>query len=263
MKKTEETFKSILNEIENALGNKSEISWFNLHYNRFLETLGILVMEVPRGSLIIDIGCSPGYMTIAAKRLGYQVYGVNPEIDSLRKAIGDKDILIKKCDIEKEKIPFEDSSFDCVLFTEVIEHLNFYHVKFALSEIKRVLKTKGILILSTPNLATLENRLFLLLGGCHYLGGGIINPAHNREYTLSEVTGLLQEADFKIESHNYSIARDVITYAEEDFISREHVLKGFVRHKCWINTGRALVYPLKMLFPFFRSTIFVLARKID
>ncbi len=45
---------------------------------------------------------------------------------------------------------------------EVIEHL--YNSDLVISEIYRILKRNGILILSTPNLASWINRLVLLLG---------------------------------------------------------------------------------------------------
>jgi len=57
MKKTEDEFKFILNEIGKRLDDKRDISWFNLHYNRFLETLDTLITKVPRCSMILDVGC--------------------------------------------------------------------------------------------------------------------------------------------------------------------------------------------------------------
>jgi predicted SAM-dependent methyltransferase len=144
-----------------------------------------------------------------------------------------------------------------------LEHLKYYYIDNALNEIKRVLKRKGLLILSTPNLASLENRLFLLLGGSPYLGGGIISPAHNREYTLREVLDILQRVGFSVILHRYSMARDKVTHKSSDFIIREHVLKSFIKYKNWINVGRALVYPLKFAVPSLRSMFFIIAEKAE
>jgi hypothetical protein len=69
-----------------------------------------------------------------------------------------------RADIEREPLPLESNSVDAVLFTEVIEHL-WLDPLFALSEVNRVLKTgTGILLLSTPNLTNLRNRLNFLRG---------------------------------------------------------------------------------------------------
>src|SRR6266852_1573258 len=58
--------------------------------------------------------------------------------------------------IETEAFPYEDNSFDVVLFCEIIEHLlsDPVHV---LTEVRRVLKPGGDLVLTTPNVARLDN----------------------------------------------------------------------------------------------------------
>jgi SAM-dependent methyltransferase len=50
-------------------------------------------------------------------------------------------------DLEKEKLPYEDNSFDCVLCLDVLEHLDNIHEVF--DELCRV--TKKYLIISLPN----------------------------------------------------------------------------------------------------------------
>tara|TARA_B110000211_G_scaffold233385_1_gene299455 strand:- start:7721 stop:8386 length:666 start_codon:yes stop_codon:yes gene_type:complete len=50
---------------------------------------------------------------------------------------------------EKDKLPYQDNDFDFVLFNAVIEHL--YSPDKILSEIYRILKKDGVLILITPN----------------------------------------------------------------------------------------------------------------
>jgi 2-polyprenyl-3-methyl-5-hydroxy-6-metoxy-1,4-benzoquinol methylase len=252
----------ILNDIEKMVRkNKSSsltynLSWFNLHYNRFLKTLEILVNETKNGSTLLEVGCSPGYLTLAVKKLGYKIYGIDFEPENIIESLASADIVIKKCDIERERIPFNDEMFDCVLFTEVLEHLNYFKVKHALSEIRRVLKKGGLLILSTPNLASLENRILL------FVGKEIISLSHNRVYTLKEIKRLLEDQDFKTIKCIYSTVRDVITHAKpEKFISKEHVLIGFIKYPYWKNIGRALTLPIKLLIPSLRSCIFVVARK--
>lgn len=59
-------------------------------------------------------------------------------------------------------LPFEDNFFDLVISGEQIEHLT--NVDIYLSEMNRVTKKEGHLILSTPNLASWLNRFFLMLG---------------------------------------------------------------------------------------------------
>jgi SAM-dependent methyltransferase len=68
--------------------------------------------------------------------------------------------------------PFKDSSFDCVVSFQVIEHIRDDH--FFLKEISRVLKPGGTAWITTPN------RLLSLSR----------NPWHEREYTAPELTQL-------------------------------------------------------------------------
>lgn len=55
------------------------------------------------------------------------------------------------------QLPFSDHSFDLIIIQDVIEHLN--ETKFFINEVKRVLKPKGMIYLSTPNKYSLFNFL--------------------------------------------------------------------------------------------------------
>lgn len=71
---------------------------------------------------------------------------------------------VKGCEvnIERERLPFQDSTFDIVIANQVIEHTK--DIFFIFSEISRVLKERGVIIVGFPNLAALHNRLLLLIG---------------------------------------------------------------------------------------------------
>lgn len=99
--------------------------------------------------------------------------------------------------VEFDRFPYADASFEVVLFCEIIEHLQSdpLHV---LKEIKRVLKPGGLIVLTTPNVARLDNRLRLLAGkniNDRYSGHGPYGR-HNREYTRAEITTLLSFCGF-------------------------------------------------------------------
>jgi SAM-dependent methyltransferase len=101
--------------------------------------------------------------------------------------------------IEKEAFPFADGAFDVVLFCEVLEHL-LDDPLWPLREIKRILRPGGILVVTTPNVARLENVARLLAGeNIHdpYSAYGSYGR-HNREYTLQELRLLLEHAGFVV-----------------------------------------------------------------
>lgn len=65
-----------------------------------------------------------------------------------------------------EIMPFRDSSFDFIIATEVIEHVR--HPKLMLDELKRLLKSSAKLLISTPNVAHLTNRIGMMFAGDFY-----------------------------------------------------------------------------------------------
>ena len=90
-----------------------------------------------------------------------------------------------------------------------MEHLHYYYVPLVLSKINKALKLGGVLILTTPNIASLFRRLRLLLG---------MQPQyrfHVHEYTMKEVVALLREAGFEIIKAYYLIVND-LTYIDAD-----------------------------------------------
>ena len=84
---------------------------------------------------MLDVGCSNKDLK---KHLGKDTEYVGIDI------AGDADIFL---DLEKEKIPFSDNSFDCVVSTDVLEHLDNIHEVF--DELIRV--SRKYIILSLPN----------------------------------------------------------------------------------------------------------------
>lgn len=103
------------------------------------------------------------------------------------------------CDLEKDPLPYGDASFDMVVFTETLEHIpRSPHA--ILAEVARVMKPGGLLVFSVPNLASLSNRVKLLLGA-DILSVDLFHAdsfGHFREYSMREVHKLLDRAGLKI-----------------------------------------------------------------
>ena len=102
--------------------------------------------------------------------------------------------------VETDDLPFAADTFDVVLCCEVIEHLTNDPMK-ALLNFKTMLKDNGYLILSTPNVARLENVAKLIAGINIYDPYSGYGPygRHNREYNKDELYRLLSLLGFKIE----------------------------------------------------------------
>lgn len=76
--------------------------------------------------------------------------------------LGARGVECHAVDIERDRLPFQDSSIDVVLANQVLEHTK--DVFWIFHEISRVLRPGGHLILGVPNLASLHNRILLLMG---------------------------------------------------------------------------------------------------
>ncbi len=109
---------------------------------------------------VLDIGCGNGDYAYELHNMGFDVLAADMDVERFR--YGNK-IKFQKCNVT-DKLPFENNSFDFIVFAEVIEHLkNPYDV---VSELKRLLKPGGKIVLSTPNILNLKSRMRFLIEGC-------------------------------------------------------------------------------------------------
>lgn len=111
-------------------------------------------------------------------------------------------------DAENGKIPFKSNSISTIFLLDIIEHL--IEPTAILDECVRVLGKDGVVVISTPNLATIYNRFFLLFGWpfsnyhtCQYKVGNPflhINPGklwnenlHKSVFTYTELKQLIEK----------------------------------------------------------------------
>jgi SAM-dependent methyltransferase len=90
---------------------------------------------------------------------------------------------VYRMDVEKEALPFPDESFDLIVCNQVLEHLK--NIFLPLSEMDRVMKIGGHLLIGIPNLAALHNRLLLFLGRqplCNAVTGPHIRCFTHRDF---------------------------------------------------------------------------------
>lgn len=149
------------------------------------------VPDVSHTAKLLDVGCGSGIVTKPLEKKGYSVTGLetDPRAISLceRKALE-----VRKVDVSREPFPFEDSLFDVVTCFELIEHIK--DPDNMLTEIHRVLKEDGLLIISTPNINWWWIRLKFLLGKW-----GFHDMDHIRFYNKSLFERCLHDYGFEIE----------------------------------------------------------------
>ncbi len=155
---------------------------------------------------VLDIGCGRGHFGLLLKSFGKNYVGV--DIPNPVKICVERGLEAYAVDVEKEKLPFKSNSFDMVLCLEVIEHFN--NTDFLLSEIRRVIKNKGFLVISTPNayvpswrireLIFCNNKVRELITGSNRIGD---DYKHDRLFNRIELIKIFENSGFEVLSCNY------------------------------------------------------------
>lgn len=141
---------------------------------------------------ILDLGCADG--ELLSEFCGtHQIYGVDIAKNLLK--IAQKNGLKTVCgDIEKQ-LSYADSFFDLIVCHHVIEHV--LDTDRLLSECNRVLKPKGKVLLTFPNVNTPISFIFSLLDLPAYQGARY-RSTHLRDFTLRTVRIALLNNGFKV-----------------------------------------------------------------
>jgi SAM-dependent methyltransferase len=112
---------------------------------------------------VLDIGAGSGVDLDTARAVSpsAKLYAVEmhpPQVEILKS----RGIEVHQLDIEKDRLPLDNESADIIIANQILEHTK--ELFWIFHEISRVLKVGGNLILGVPNLASLHNRLLLLIG---------------------------------------------------------------------------------------------------
>ena len=139
------------------------------------------LLEKNSKALLLDCGCWDGVNTkkfgdiVGTKRL----YGIELSQNKSREA-AKRGIKAKISDLNK-RFEYPSNYFDVVIAYHVIEHL--VNVRLFVSEIHRVLKKEGYVLIGTPNLASWHN-VFALLLGLQPFSGPTIKPDYESDLKL-------------------------------------------------------------------------------
>ncbi len=180
------------------------------YYGRIKKAIRAFRKHAPAVERFLDIGCDDGRITIGImKAIGAkEVFGVDIFEPSVQ-AAQQKGIKCRRLDLDKDDLPFPDNHFDAIFWGENIEHL--FDPDHLLDEIFRCLSSNGICVISTPNLASLPNRIALLFGLQPYMTSvsirhrvgricyqGLPAEDHIRVFTYRALRDLVRLHDFNI-----------------------------------------------------------------
>ncbi len=205
---SEEDLRQFLNSVQVEDGPLLELfNYANRDFRRFAYTLD-LVPNKPN-QVILELGANPYFTTVLLHKFRDATLHLCNFFDQPGHQ-GVQEITIHKTgevipfqyrqfNIETDTFPYDDGTFDVVLFCEIIEHLLSDPVH-PLNEIKRVLKPNGTLVSTTPNATRLENVCKTLAGVNIFDAYSGYGPygRHNREYTKHDLYRLLSANGFQV-----------------------------------------------------------------
>jgi len=139
-----------------------------------------LAKEFVNGKKVLDIACGEGYGSNLLAETAEMVQAVDIDESIIAKAknkYARKNLSFVAGSVQK--IPFDAASFDVVASFETLEHISAHETM--LTEIKRVLKPGGILLISTPDKKSYSDK------------PGYSNPYHQKELSEEEFKLLLKK----------------------------------------------------------------------
>ncbi len=157
--------------------------------------LTYLLAHARRGATVLDLGCGAGEFSAALTKAGAHVIAVDVAAEALRRARERVAGLDARLWCDSEPLPVDDNAVDLVWAGEVIEHVA--DVAPWLSEVRRVLKPRGSLLLTTPHHGPLT-MLRLALSPRAFQRHFDPRSDHLRFYSPVTLGRLLDELGFRV-----------------------------------------------------------------
>lgn len=197
----------------------------------------------PERTTFLDAGCGDGTHAARLARRGYHVVALDFSeyvLGEARQKIGAEGLarMIRFEHGSLLQLPFANDAFEQVLCWGVLMHIP--DVETAISELARVVKPNGCLIVSEGNMWSIESMIVRVAR--RLLGGSVVkwlqgkSPAELRitaagaEYWRQTDAGPLICREARIP---WLIAK----FASHGFVLRERVSGAFIERSTWIQTG--------------------------
>jgi len=156
----------------------SLLSYLN-HARKYGKRTAVIRSARPQGGRLLDIGCATGsFLHVMGQSGSWEVCGVEPNADAAHYARDRFGLDVVEGTLRDARC--SDARFDVVTMWDVIEHL--HDPRSTLLEIHRILKPRGMLVISTPNLSSWDAAFF----GRHWTGLDAPRHLRSTQYWLDE-----------------------------------------------------------------------------
>ena len=162
---------------------------------RFGLRRAFLLRNVTPTEVVLDLGCGAGHFSAALLQAGVRPIGVDVAHEALRRAREQIPGLDLRHWPAGEPLPLADGSVDAVWAGEVIEHVA--DVAPWLSEARRVLRPRGMLLLTTPHHGR-GTLLRVAISRRAFAEHFEPRSGHVRFYSPATLRALLEDFDFDV-----------------------------------------------------------------
>lgn len=125
-------------------------------YPAFTRMVAELQKTLP-GKKVLDVGCAKGFLVDELRKKGYEAYGTDISEYAIKNCPPGISSFLQVCDLNTDRFAFPDASFDIIICMGTLEYVK--NQDHALSEINRVLKKGGILLMTTLGRVAAEDEL--------------------------------------------------------------------------------------------------------
>ena len=133
------------------------------------ETIHSLVAAIPNKTVVADVGCLTGIGSVSYREYDdVDTVHVFDASEELLRLAAEKDLVTHHWVCGETAAPVDDGSFDLLIASDIIEHI--LDTEFFISELIRIVRPGGHIVVTTPNLGWWINRFRLLAGRvpvCH------------------------------------------------------------------------------------------------
>lgn len=144
---------------------------------------------------ILDIGCGTGaFLHRLSDKSFKNLFGLD-----IKAPTKINEIRFFDYDLDADVMPFENSYFKLIVCIEVLEHIE--NIGFLLKEISRVAADDCIILITTPNIHSIEARLRYLLLGKLKQFDEYSDPTHIHPIAILPFERLLKRYSLEIDNH--------------------------------------------------------------
>ena len=166
-------------------------------------TVDFDLLAVKRGDLALDAGCGFGRHSLEFLKRGARVFSMDLDMESLRKTrfilselrsqlpepeSGSGGFTVHSGDALS--LPFRDETFDRIICSEVMEHVDDDHA--ACAELTRVLKKNGLIAITVPTIFT--EMIYDAITYEYFTSPG----GHIRKYTPKKLEAIMRSCGLEV-----------------------------------------------------------------